>query len=385
MEAKKVKTPKSIIKRAVVEIQQEGTIHFTVAFVNQLKYLCDQISEVEWSGLIFYSLKGTMQNLKKFVVTPYYVHLMHKGSAGATEFDDDGSMAALYEAMPELDPFAGENKYFYGKIHSHNRMNVFHSGTDHQDLQDQAGKYNPYYLSVIVNNALDIEAKIAFTAKIPAQKVQPTKFRGTATWVLAEKEVLGIVDLDVTTEDDMIVVSDVLKERTVEVIKAALPKPYKYTPPIYPQGEWGGFPGRFPNNKALPAAENGKDKAPSKNQLNIADFMDEQGINQEDIDVNTYRVEAGSKLVVDYINDYFNGNTLPKYSSIEAFKVVDELPAHALKMLIAKLPPWFVKLTPWQQQNVIIYVADERVIDMGDNIDAMFEAIFSFIKTEIQD
>ena len=393
MGANKVKTPEVIIKRPVIEIQQEGTIFFTAVFVDQLRYLCDKISHVEWSGLIFYSLKGTMQNLKKFIVTPYYIHLMHKGSAGATEFDDDGSMAALYTAMPELDPFEGENKYFYGKIHSHNTMGVFHSTTDHQDLQDQAGKYDPYYLSVIVNNRLEIEAKIAFTAKIPAQKIRPTKFKGTTNWELAEKEVLGIVDLEVANEENMVTVSTVLQERTAEVIKAAVKKPYNYKPPTHWQ-QGKDYPGRFPDVKKLGETNtknNGSEDIEDAkmmteqesdehlaDQLTMLDFVDTDGM---DDTVNAYRFEYGQNSIVEFINGYFKSN----HTMYEAFRTVDMLPKHAIHMLIDKLIPWFKKLTPWFQQNVILYIADERVKDMGDNIDTIFEAIFAQIKEDVTD
>lgn len=46
-------------------------------------------------------------------------------------------------------------------IHSHNTFGVFFSGTDMEELEDNAPCYN-FYLSLIVNNALDFEAKIAF-------------------------------------------------------------------------------------------------------------------------------------------------------------------------------------------------------------------------------
>jgi hypothetical protein len=47
-----------------------------------------------------------------------------------------------------------------GHIHSHNTMGVFFSGTDWDELNDNAANFN-YYLSVIVNNKFEITANLA--------------------------------------------------------------------------------------------------------------------------------------------------------------------------------------------------------------------------------
>ncbi len=110
-----------LIQRPLIEIKEEGTLIITEHFLNQLKYVCSKISEVEWSGLVFFTTTGEPKDLKSFAITPYYIHLMDKGTEGSTEFDDDGSAKELYETMPELDPFEGTG-YRYGKIHSHHTM-----------------------------------------------------------------------------------------------------------------------------------------------------------------------------------------------------------------------------------------------------------------------
>ena len=206
------------INRPIVKLEQEATLHITEQFLAQIKYLCNKISEVEWSGIVFYKTEGDANQLANFKVIPYYIHLMDRGSGTYTEFDDDGSMKELYEAMPELDPFSG-NAYKYGKIHSHNSMAVFHSGTDMQDLQDQSGAYDYFYLSVIVNNALDIEAKASFVAKLPGRTIEA---QGTVAISLQEpeKEVLAVIDFNVESEVEFVVVSDILKARTEAVIEA---------------------------------------------------------------------------------------------------------------------------------------------------------------------
>lgn len=51
-----------------------------------------------------------------------------------------------------------------GHIHSHNDMDVFFSGTDISELNDNCRSFN-FYLSVIVNNFGEILGKIAFAGK----------------------------------------------------------------------------------------------------------------------------------------------------------------------------------------------------------------------------
>lgn len=373
------------ISRPVIEISQEGNIWFTKDFMQQMKYLCEAISVVEWSGLVFYKVEGNMQNLEKFTVTPYYIHLMHKGTHTYTEFDDDGSLKELYKAMPELDPFEGDNTYLYGKIHSHNSMGVFHSPTDHQDLQDQAGKFNPYYLSIIVNNRMDLEAKIAFVAEIPQQKIQPTKFKGEKGWFLEKREVLGIVDLDVETEEEIFQVGDLFEDRVSHVIKEA------NKPPVNPYkhnvGKHNGKQFGFPINKHLGAHQDDIEEAEELDEEELAelaliqDFIDPNDFmgndtNDEILDV---RFNYGRKSITAYINTVFKTEI---DNSTLAGKYVEGMDDDELPALIDTIPEWFSALSQWQQQNVIIYVTDESTKGVGPNMDKMFETIYQLIKVK---
>ena len=81
-----------VIRRTVIDIGTNATVEITAAFMDQMKYLCSEISYVEWSGYVFFSVEGNPKNLDKFKIIPYYIHAMDKGTGGATEFDDDGSL-----------------------------------------------------------------------------------------------------------------------------------------------------------------------------------------------------------------------------------------------------------------------------------------------------
>lgn len=84
---------------------------------------------------------------------------MDKGSKTYTSFDWSEDIVEYRMDNPEsLD-------WIVGHIHSHNDMPVFFSGTDWSELNDNSPQHN-YYLSVIVNNFMDIQAKIAFTGEM---------------------------------------------------------------------------------------------------------------------------------------------------------------------------------------------------------------------------
>lgn len=123
-----------------------------------MRYLCNKVSRLEWSGVLFYSVKGSIRdvaNIKNMVITLEHIFLMDIGTPGTTEFiwNEDVVQFAIEH-----------DEWKFGHIHSHNTMGVFFSDTDWGELNDNCSNHN-YYLSVIVNNAMDIQAKIAFTGQ----------------------------------------------------------------------------------------------------------------------------------------------------------------------------------------------------------------------------
>ena len=91
---------------------------------------------------------------------------MDKGTSAATEFTYDERYVDYLMNKPErLD-------WKHGLIHSHNNMGVFFSGTDEKELATNAKAHN-YYLSVVVNNRLDIIGKIGFIGELEAPVKAP--------------------------------------------------------------------------------------------------------------------------------------------------------------------------------------------------------------------
>lgn len=84
------------------------------------------------------------------------IFLMDKGTSASTKFEWDEDIVGYRMDHPE------SMDWLIGHIHSHNTMTVFFSPTDWAELNDNCTNHN-YYLSIIVNNYMDIVGKIAFT------------------------------------------------------------------------------------------------------------------------------------------------------------------------------------------------------------------------------
>lgn len=129
-------------------------------FQEKVKYLCTIIPDVEWSGIMFYSVKGSIQDPENMVLIPEDILPLDRGSQAYTE----------YELDKRVDEYIGEDmetriQWHIGHIHSHNTMAVFFSGTDMAELFENSEAHNIYF-SLIVNNKLNYTAKVGMRAKV---------------------------------------------------------------------------------------------------------------------------------------------------------------------------------------------------------------------------
>jgi hypothetical protein len=123
--------------------------------LQQIQYLCKNIAKVEWSGVLFYTVEGSIKDPSTFKINLEHILPLDMGSASYTEYDFD----ARYIDFLEED-FDVRSKWTVGQIHSHHCMRVFFSGVDSSELNDNADCHN-FYLSLIVNNYMDFIAKVA--------------------------------------------------------------------------------------------------------------------------------------------------------------------------------------------------------------------------------
>lgn len=122
--------------------------------MDKITYLCRQIDEVEWSGVLFYSVKGSIQQFDKVELTVEDIYPMNKGTKTFTGYDLDEDLIDFRMSNPK------SLAWKIGMIHSHNTMKSYFSGTDMDELDDNSEHHN-YYLSLIVNNYGEMVAKVA--------------------------------------------------------------------------------------------------------------------------------------------------------------------------------------------------------------------------------
>lgn len=176
-------------------------LHIPKKVWQQVRYLCNKIYDVEWSGVLFYTPEGDFGK-EGFKVTLDYIFPMHKGSATYTEFETDESIIDFLMNNIEY------TQKVRGLIHSHGLLSVFFSSTDVSEIVDNSEAYN-YYLSLIVNNKGDTCAKIAFRGKNSEETVRKVEYRDTYgdnrefTYTQkVEKEVVFIYNCDITIEEE---------------------------------------------------------------------------------------------------------------------------------------------------------------------------------------
>ena len=78
----------------------------------QIKYLCNKIHNVEWSGVLFYSTNGLSSD-NDYKITLEYIYPMDKGNGGSTGFNYDESIVEFMMKNPEA------MEWDNGLVHSH--------------------------------------------------------------------------------------------------------------------------------------------------------------------------------------------------------------------------------------------------------------------------
>lgn len=179
--------------------------------MNKVKYLCSRINEKEWSGMLFYNIEGSIQDIKSMTITPIEIFLRDIGTKVSTDFDYDEE---CLEFVEENDLHMAK----HGMIHSHNSMQVFFSPTDVEELQDNVANHN-IYLSLVVNNFMDMVAKVVFLGQ-PSSYFSCIDENGESYDLeLSEVEkTMFMYDCDIDVYQQKFSVSDTFK-RTLEVVR----------------------------------------------------------------------------------------------------------------------------------------------------------------------
>lgn len=138
----------------------------------KIRLLCNNIWNVEWSGVLFYKVDGHFDD-KTLTIRCVDIYQMDIGSGTYTEYNMSPDVSSYIIEHPEL----LEEGVYQGLIHSHNTMNAFFSGTDTKTLEDE-GNDMSHFVSLIVNNAgkyvAGITRKGMITQEVKQTFVYPT-------------------------------------------------------------------------------------------------------------------------------------------------------------------------------------------------------------------
>ena len=152
-------------------------------FINaKIVHLCNRVHEVEWSGVLFYEIKGTWEDEENpLTVICKDILVQDIGTLGYTEFN----------VTADVMSYALENNLldcYQGLIHSHNNMPTFFSTTDTKTLLLE-GQDRNHFVSLIVNNAglytaaitRHITSTVNITEEFNYPSFEDTQFSSTRT------------------------------------------------------------------------------------------------------------------------------------------------------------------------------------------------------------
>lgn len=181
---------------------------------HQIDYLCREISNVEWSGVLFYDTEGSIENKENFKVTLKHVFPMDKGTGGSTEYDlDNDNFINFRMSHPE------SLKWKIGHIHSHNNMGAYFSGTDNDEIEENSEFHN-YYLSIVVNNAGNVVGKIGIRGVSEDNSPYKCKSENGHPWALTvQKKEDVIFSIECEIDKYTPVVDEEFKTSVADIIK----------------------------------------------------------------------------------------------------------------------------------------------------------------------
>jgi len=196
-------------------------LHISQEIFDKIRYTCQQIYEVEWSGVLFYKLNGSMRDKANLSIDILDIFLMDKGTATYTSYEFDADVADFHMNKimedPEVWGFAK-----VGHIHSHNKMRVFFSGTDDDELHENSLVHN-FYLSLIVNNFMEMTALVASIGSTPNYTYKTKDENGeefdVSFSIKNDDQVLLKYECDIHTPQVKVEIEDTYKERLTKVVE----------------------------------------------------------------------------------------------------------------------------------------------------------------------
>lgn len=191
------------------ELKTKGKLEVSPVLASQINELHSKVGDKEWSGVLVYEVvHGDINDPESFHVIAKGIFPMDVGTGAYTEYEAGAEILDIYDHFPKASPEgSSRNPWRLGQIHTHHNMGAFFSGTDVDELKDNAGKY-AYYISLIVDIKGHYKAKVAFVAKRKTTSQTKFSYNTGRRWrhFLEKKkedvDALVTFDLEVTFQND---------------------------------------------------------------------------------------------------------------------------------------------------------------------------------------
>lgn len=350
--------------------------------LNQIQYLCKSISKVEWSGALFYTTEGSIEDPENFVITLKTILPLDMGTSAYTEYTLDERFMDFIE-----EDFDERSLWKLGHIHSHNTMAVFFSGTDLAELNDNAPSHN-FYLSLIVNNFMEFIAKVAFIgeAKQDIKQVPYTAMNVKGHSYVIDKQdfivdnkKLFMYDCKIESPVTSIVVEESFAKQVAEIMK---PKPvaprHNYVPTSYTPNAWtkGAY-----TNSSKKVEDYSRDSIYSKNNYSQRTLFDDWDTPDQGFGLIDHEEDIHNVCI-----DLFNVSNLRIEPNdtiediIELLQEVPMTPQEIAKSVITNYAKTFNRYFPKASSEEFVQYSGE-VIDLLDEHVIMYPFIKPSITT----
>lgn len=196
------------------QINLNVIININNDLLNKISYINNKTDRKEWSGILIYELEDdNIFKLKDTSINLVDVLLMDIGHETFTSFEYENT--DILDIIDKYDITSGKRRM--GLIHSHANMNVFFSSTDMDELVSNS-KNHQLYLSVIVNNKLEVIAKLGFKINLVEIVNETIEVFGKVIKNKRDikKETVGIIDCKINKQADYV---EEVDKRIDELIK----------------------------------------------------------------------------------------------------------------------------------------------------------------------
>jgi len=183
--------------------------------------LCQTIAKVEWSAVLFYSVKGSIRDFDKVELIVEDIYPMDKGNTSTTGYELGENFIEYRMDNPKT------LAWKIGMIHSHHHMKAYFSPTDMSELNDNTEFHN-YYLSLVVNNHGALVAKVAFRGNINGYGCKDETGEDWTLRLSKERQAMFTFDCDVKSPKVLTKVPKDFAKRTKEIIEEANVKARAY-------------------------------------------------------------------------------------------------------------------------------------------------------------